>query len=143
MGGSLLVGKSREFENNFPLHLGKRYGILTNSGSSANLVMVHAFTSKQKFMKKYHLPKGSKIITPVVCFPTTINPIIQAGFEPVFVDVDLPSLNLNLDKVEENIRNRQRHKRVNVCPCFRKPSRYGQGYGFGQRARSNIFRRLL
>ena len=104
-GWLVIGGKSREFENNFPLHLGKRYGILTNSGSSANLVMVHAFTSKQKFMKKYHLPKGSKIITPVVCFPTTINPIIQAGFEPVFVDVDLPSLNLNLDEVERLLEN--------------------------------------
>ena len=67
-GWLVIGGKSRKFEDSFPSHLGKRYGILTNSGSSANLVMVHAFTSKQKFMKKYHLPKGSKIITPVVCF---------------------------------------------------------------------------
>ena len=100
--GWLVVGKkSRSFENIFPEHLGKMFGLLTNSGSSANLIMVHALTSKQSFMKKFHLPRGSKIITPVVCFPTTINPIIQAGYKPVFVDVDLPSLNLNLDKVEE------------------------------------------
>ena len=46
------------------------------------------------------LPKGSKFITPVVCFPTTINPLIQNGFDPIFVDVELPNLNLNLDQVE-------------------------------------------
>ena len=104
--GWLVVGKkSRSFENTFPSYLGKLYGLLANSGSSANLIMVHSLTSKQGFMKKFHLPKGSKIITPVVCFPTTINPIIQAGYDPVFVDVDLPSLNLNLDKVEEQLKS--------------------------------------
>ena len=46
------------------------------------------------------LPEGSKFITPVVCFPTTINPLIQNGFKPVFVDAELPNLNLNLDQVE-------------------------------------------
>lgn len=88
--------KSRQFESEFPDHLGMKHGVLTNSGSSANLLMVAAAASKNL----YNLPKGSKFITPVVCFPTTINPIIQHGFEPVFVDVELPSLNLNLDQVE-------------------------------------------
>jgi CDP-6-deoxy-D-xylo-4-hexulose-3-dehydrase len=102
LDGWLVFGKkARVFEETFPEHLGKNYGMLTNSGSSANLIMTQALTSKKSFMKKYFLPKGSKIITPVVCFPTTLNPIIQTGFEPVFVDVDLPSLNLNLDQVEE------------------------------------------
>tara|TARA_A100001515_G_scaffold19883_1_gene14737 strand:- start:10348 stop:11691 length:1344 start_codon:yes stop_codon:yes gene_type:complete len=102
LGGWLVFGKkARVFEQTFPEHLGKNFGMLTNSGSSANLIMTQALTSKKSFMKKYHLPKGSKIITPVVCFPTTLNPIIQTGYEPVFVDVDLPSLNLNLDQVEK------------------------------------------
>ncbi len=102
LGGWLVFGKkAREFEQIFPQHLGKNFGMLTNSGSSANLIMTQALTSKKSFMKKYFLPKGSKIITPVVCFPTTLNPIIQTGFQPVFVDVDLPSLNLNLDQVEK------------------------------------------
>lgn len=102
LDGWLVFGKkARLFEETFPEHLGKNFGMLTNSGSSANLIMVQALTSKKSFMKKFHLPKGSKFITPVVCFPTTLNPIIQSGYEPVFVDVDLPSLNLNLDQVEE------------------------------------------
>ena len=97
----LIFGKkARDFELEFPKHLGKKHGVLTNSGSSANLLMAHIFKSKQTFMKKYFMPTGSKFITPVVCFPTTINPMIQAGYEPVFVDVDLPSMNINLDEVE-------------------------------------------
>lgn len=102
LGDWLVFGENcRAFEKEFPSHLGKQYGILTNSGSSANLLMTYALLSKTKMPSKYRLKKGDKIITPVVCFPTTLNPLLQLGFEPVFVDVDLPSLNLNLDQVEE------------------------------------------
>ena len=101
----LIFGKkARQFEYEFPKHLGKKHGVLTNSGSSANLLMANVFKSKSASMKKFHMPPGSKFITPVVCFPTTINPLIQAGYEPVFVDVDLPSMNLNLDEVEAELK---------------------------------------
>jgi CDP-6-deoxy-D-xylo-4-hexulose-3-dehydrase len=97
LSGWLIFGKNgRKFELEFPEHLGMKQGVLTNSGSSANLLMTAALGSKNLF----NLPRGSKIITPVVCFPTTINPIIQNGFEPVFVDVTLPDVNLDLDDVE-------------------------------------------
>jgi len=98
LGGWLIFGENaRNFEKQFPEHLGMRHGSLTNSGSSANLLAVSALKAKSGF----NLPAGSKIITPVVCFPTTVNPIIQNGFEPVFVDVTLPDLNLDLDEVEK------------------------------------------
>lgn len=98
LDGWLVLGtKGITFENKFPKLLGKEYGILTNSGSSSNLIMMSALTSK----RLYNLPKGTKVITPIAGFPTTINPIFQVGFEPVFVDVDLDTLNLNLDQVEE------------------------------------------
>lgn len=101
----LIFGENaRKFEHEFSPLMGKKLGALTNSGSSANLLMVSALSSKQK-KNKWHLPKGSKIITPVVCFPTTINPIIQNGYVPVFVDVELPNLNLNLDKVEKLLKD--------------------------------------
>ena len=93
--------KGSEFENEFPKYLGKDHGILTNSGSSANLLMVSSLKSN----KTHALKPGSKFITPVVCFPTTLNPLIQNGFTPVFVDVTLPDLNLNLDQVEEILQN--------------------------------------
>jgi CDP-6-deoxy-D-xylo-4-hexulose-3-dehydrase len=93
----LILGeKGREFELKFAPLLGKKDGIVVNSGSSANLLMVSLLKTK----RWGKLPEGSKFITPVVCFPTTINPLIQNGFKPVFVDVELPNLNLNLDQVE-------------------------------------------
>lgn len=96
-GWFILGEKGREFERKFAPFLGKNDGIIVNSGSSANLLMVSMLKSK----KGGNLPVGSKFITPVVCFPTTINPLIQNGFVPVFVDVELPNLNLNLDQVED------------------------------------------
>jgi len=101
LDGWLIFGKkSRQFELEFPTFLGKKHGTLTNSGSSANLLMVSALTNQDNAAKSFQLEKGSKIITPVTCFPTTVNPIIQNGYQPVFVDVTLPDLNLNLDEVE-------------------------------------------
>lgn len=103
LDGWMIFGKNgRNFETEFPKHLGKLFGTLTNSGSSANLLMVSATKSK-RFHRQ--LKDGDKIITPVVCFPTTINPIIQNNLVPVFVDVELPSVNLDLDKVEEALEN--------------------------------------
>jgi len=93
-GWLIFGGRARQFELEFPEHLGARFGSLTNSGSSANLLAVAAAKSHFK------LKNGDKFITPVVCFPTTINPLIQNGFELVFVDVTLPDLNLDLDQVE-------------------------------------------
>jgi len=93
----ILGAKGREFERKFAPLLGKIDGVLVNSGSSANLLMSAVLKTK----RGGNLPEGSKFITPVVCFPTTINPLIQNGFKPVFVDVELPNLNLNLDQVEE------------------------------------------
>lgn len=88
--------EGNKFERNFPKLMGKKYGLLTNSGSSANLLMMASLTSK----RGYNLPKGTKVITPIAGFPTTINPILQLGFEPIFVDIELDTLNLNLDDVE-------------------------------------------
>lgn len=99
LSGWLIFGENcNKFEKEFAPFLGKKFGCLTNSGSSANLLMVATAMSRRM---RNGLKKGDKVITPVVCFPTTINPIIQLGLEPVFVDVELPSLNLNLDQVEE------------------------------------------
>ena len=93
----ILGQKGRDFEQRFAPMLGKKDGIVVNSGSSANLLMVALL----KTIRGGSLPAGSKFITPVVCFPTTINPLLQNGYKPVFVDVELPNLNLNLDQVEK------------------------------------------
>jgi CDP-6-deoxy-D-xylo-4-hexulose-3-dehydrase len=101
LGGWLVLGQEGlRFESRFPKRLGKKSGILTNSGSSANLLMLAALTSKRGL----NLPKGTKVLTPIAGFPTTINPIIQLGFQPVFVDIELDSLNLDLDQVEQKLK---------------------------------------
>jgi CDP-6-deoxy-D-xylo-4-hexulose-3-dehydrase len=98
LGEWLVLGaEANKFETKFPKLFNKEYGLLTNSGSSANLLMMLALTSKRGL----NLPKGTKVITPIAGFPTTINPIFQVGFTPIFVDIELDTLNLNLDQVEE------------------------------------------
>jgi CDP-6-deoxy-D-xylo-4-hexulose-3-dehydrase len=98
LGEWLVLGaEAIKFERKFPKLFGKEYGLLTNSGSSANLLMMLAMTSK----RGYNMPKGTKVITPIAGFPTTINPIIQLGFVPIFVDIELKTLNLDLNQVEQ------------------------------------------
>ena len=84
------------FEKKFPPLLGKKYGVVTNSGSSANLLMMLA--AKKRIV-------GNQVIIPVAGFPTTLNPILQTSLTPVFVDIELDTLNLNLDQVEEAAKN--------------------------------------
>ncbi len=96
----LVLGEDAiKFENKFPKLFDKKYGVLTNSGSSSNLLMMLAMTSK----KLYNFSKGIKVITPVAGFPTTLNPILQAGFEPVFVDIELDTLNLDLSQISKAV----------------------------------------
>ncbi len=73
--------RSIEFEEKIAKRFGKKYGVFVNSGSSACLLALAALD----------LPKGCKIITPACTFSTTLAPIIQLGFRPVFVDVGLTS----------------------------------------------------
>ena len=58
------------------------------TGSSSNLLMMSALKSKRYL----NLPEGTKVLTPIAGFPTTINPIFQCGFKPVFVDISLDGL---------------------------------------------------
>lgn len=96
--GWLAMGSAGlEFERTFPKYFGKSKGIVTNSGSSSNLLMMSALTSK----RGHNLPKGTKVLMPIAGFPTTLNPTLQVGFQPVFVDIELDTLNLNTNQAEE------------------------------------------
>jgi CDP-6-deoxy-D-xylo-4-hexulose-3-dehydrase len=86
----------------------RNYGILTNSGSSANLVLMAA-------ARELYFNKGDKILTLSCGFPTTVNPIIQAGLIPVFVDIDLETLNLNPLLLEEALSKDKNIKGVFVA----------------------------
>jgi CDP-6-deoxy-D-xylo-4-hexulose-3-dehydrase len=76
------------FEKQFAKLVGSKYAMLCNSGSSANLLAISALTSP--LLGERRLKPGDEVITTALNFPTTVNPIIQNGLVPVFVDVELP-----------------------------------------------------
>ena len=95
---------ARQFEAEFAKVFGLRSALLVNSGSSANLVALTALTSP-KFGDK-RLKPGDEVITVATGFPTTINPIIQNGCVPVFIDVELPTYNVDVTRLEAALSDR-------------------------------------
>jgi CDP-6-deoxy-D-xylo-4-hexulose-3-dehydrase len=89
---------AERFEKEFAEYLGVQHCSLTNSGSSANLLAFMALTSP-KLAERRILP-GDEVITVAAGFPTTIAPIIQYGAVPVFVDVTLPTYNIDVSQLE-------------------------------------------
>lgn len=89
---------AEEFEHDFALYMEQQFCLLTNSGSSANLVAVSALTSPQ--LGDRRLTPGDEVITVAAGFPTTLNPIIQNGLIPVFVDVNLDDYNIDTNCLE-------------------------------------------
>jgi CDP-6-deoxy-D-xylo-4-hexulose-3-dehydrase len=95
----LTTGKYAErFEKEFAEFLGVRHCSLTNSGSSANLLAFMTLTSHK--LGDRRINKGDEVITVAAAFPTTVAPIIQYGAIPVFVDVTLPTYNIDVTKLE-------------------------------------------
>ncbi|MNI18765.1 L-glutamine:2-deoxy-scyllo-inosose aminotransferase [compost metagenome] len=95
---------AKQFEREFADYIGSRYCLLTNSGSSANLLALSALTSPQ--LGKRRLLPGDEVITVAAGFPTTVNPIIQNGCIPVFLDVTLPNYNIDTSLLETAIGER-------------------------------------
>ena len=93
-----------EFEKRFAEYLGVKYCSLVNSGSSANLLAFMALTSPK--LGERTIRRGDEVITVACGFPTTVAPIIQYGAVPVFVDVDIPSYNINVAMLHEAISSR-------------------------------------
>lgn len=95
-----LSKRGLQFEHELATLIGTRSAVLTNSGSSANLLAVT--------MLNDYLKKGDEIITPATTFPTTLNPIIQCGYKPVFVDSDVDTFNTNAWEIEKAIGKKTR-----------------------------------
>ena len=95
---------NKEFETKFAKYLGVKYALSTNSGSSANLLAFSALTSHK--LGDRRLKKGDEVISVAAGFPTTINPIIQQGMVPVFVDCEIRTYNIDANKIEEAITNK-------------------------------------
>ena len=92
---------NREFESRFAKYLGVKYALSTNSGSSANLLALSALTSHKLGGRR--LKKGDEVISVASGFPTTINPIIQNGLVPVFIDCEIGTYNIDADKIENAV----------------------------------------
>jgi len=93
---------SEEFESELAGFIGAEYALLANSGSSANLLAFTALTSS--LLGEKRLKPGDEVISVAAGFPTTVNPIIQNGMIPVFVDVELGTYNVKIVEVRKAIR---------------------------------------
>ncbi|KKU92927.1 MAG: DegT/DnrJ/EryC1/StrS aminotransferase, partial [Candidatus Yanofskybacteria bacterium GW2011_GWC1_48_11] len=90
---------AEQFEKEFASFLGVKYCLLTNSGSSANLLAVSALTSPK--LGERRLKPGDEVITTACGFPTTLNPIVQNNLVPVFLDVELDTYNIKVGDIEK------------------------------------------
>ncbi|NNE36911.1 MAG: lipopolysaccharide biosynthesis protein RfbH [Gammaproteobacteria bacterium] len=97
---------NHEFENKLAAYVGTKHSLTVNSGSSANLLAVSALTSDMLGDRK--LQPGDEVITVAAGFPTTVNPILQNGLVPVFLDVDIPTYNVIAADIEAAITERTR-----------------------------------
>ncbi len=95
-----------QFEREFAKFCGVREAVLVNSGSSANLLAVTALTSHK--LGDRRLRPGDEVITLAAGFPTTVNPILQNALVPVFIDVHIPTYNVDVSQLEAALSNRTR-----------------------------------
>ena len=99
LDGWLTTGRFNEaFEKRFADFVGVPHALTTTSGSSANLLAFTALTSHK--LGDRALKPGDEVITVAAGFPTTVNPLLQNGMVPVFVDVDIPTYNIDPKKIE-------------------------------------------
>jgi len=99
LDGWLTTGRFNDaFERKLGAYLGRRHVRTTNSGSSANLIAMTALTSH--LLGDRALRPGDEVITVAAGFPTTVNPALQNGLVPVFVDVTLPTYNIDPERIE-------------------------------------------
>jgi len=102
LDGWLTTGRFNDtFEQRLAKYLGVKHLLTVNSGSSANLVAFSALTSPR--LGERAIRAGDEVIGVAAGFPTTVNPILQFGAVPVFVDVDIPTYNIDAGKVEAAI----------------------------------------
>jgi CDP-6-deoxy-D-xylo-4-hexulose-3-dehydrase len=102
LDGWLTTGRfNKEFEEKIASFIGAKLAITINSGSSANLVAFMTLTSPK--LKERAILQGDEVISVAAGFPTTINPIIQFGAIPVFIDIDIPTYNIKVEEIESAI----------------------------------------
>lgn len=97
LSGQLTMGSQvKDFEKELSDFLNIPYAIMTNSGSSANLLVLSVLTNPAR---TEHLRTSSKVAIPAICWPTSLWPIVQTGLIPVLIDVDAETLNMSIDSL--------------------------------------------
>ena len=91
---------TKNFEKYFAKKMGAKYALMTNSGSSSNLLALSALTNPLNIKK---ITPGSEVILPAICWSTSLWPIIQNNLKPIFVDVKIDTFNIDIDKIEKKI----------------------------------------
>ena len=89
-----------KFEKFFAKKMGAKYAVMTNSGSSANLLAMSCLTNP---LSKNKIQASSEVIIPAICWSTSLWPIIQNNLKPVFVDVELGTFNIDIESIEKKI----------------------------------------
>lgn len=97
-GNTALGENAKKFERKIAKKFGKKYGVMVNSGSSANMLALELL----------NLPAGSEVVTPILTFATTVAPIVQKNLIPVFVDVNRETFLVNMEQVEKAITKKTR-----------------------------------
>ncbi len=92
--------KTLEFENYFKKKNNSNFALMVNSGSSANLLMVAAACNP---MRKNRLNPGDEVLIPAVCWSTSLWPLVQYGLKPIFVDIDVDTLNMSIKDLKSKL----------------------------------------
>ena len=95
-----MASYTRKFEQVFARKLGVKYALMVNSGSSANLLATFAAGNP---LKKNHLNRGDEVLIPALCWSTSVWPLVQFGLKPVLVDIDIQTLNINIEDLIKKI----------------------------------------
>ena len=97
-GRITMSGITKKFESDFAKYMGVKYALMVNSGSSANLLAFFCLINPKN---KKKLKRDDECLIPALCWSTSLWPIVQAGLKPKFVDIDVNTLNVNLNDLEK------------------------------------------
>ncbi len=104
-----MASYTREFEKDFAKKIGAKYALMVNSGSSANLLATFAAGNP---LRKKSFKRGDEVLVPALCWSTSLWPLVQFGLRPVFVDIDIKTLNIDIDDLKK--KNLKQNKSYNV-----------------------------
>ena len=95
-----MASYTRNFEIDFAKKIGANYALMVNSGSSANLLATFAAGN---LLRERSFKRGDEVLVPALCWSTSIWPLVQFGLKPIFVDIDINTLNIDFEDLKKKI----------------------------------------